>query len=85
MKQTAFALGFTWALMLVAFKLNDCPPHYELGQTYAQVQTVCPAMEKQARWADSTSAAYLCPTDSVVVVGSKYTGKSIGFFKWNGQ
>lgn len=86
MKTTAFALAFTWAVFLTAYKRNDCPREFRIGQTYQDIKDgPCPDIEKQARWADSTTASYLCPSKMVVVVGSRQTRKMVGFFLWNGQ
>ena len=61
----------------------DCPPHFELGQTYHEIQsTVCPDIDSVAafRADDSVHVAYFCPSKQTMVVGDRRTGKVDAFF-----
>jgi len=60
-----------------------CPPHFELGQTYHEIQTgVCPSIDSVASFIseDSTHVGYACQVKRTMVVGDRRTGKMDAFF-----
>lgn len=87
MKVMEFLIAATIGALLIAWiPQSDCSKDFRIGQTYAEIQKgPCPDIERQARWADSATAAYLCPSQMVVAVGDRHSGKMVGFFLWNGQ
>lgn len=65
----------------------DCPPVFEIGQSYHEVQTgPCPDIDSVATFItpDSTHSGYYCRSKNVMVVGDRRTAKVDGFFLWNG-
>jgi hypothetical protein len=64
---------------------QDCPPHFELGQTYHEIQQgVCPAIDSVAAFvtADSTHSAYYCRSKHTMIVGDRRTGRMDAFFRF---
>lgn len=62
---------------------SDCPPHFELGQTYHEIQQgPCPDIDTVAslKAADSIHVAYYCKSKQTMAVGSIRTGKMDAFF-----
>lgn len=71
------------AIALIAAHKPDCPPHFDIGQTYHEVQQgPCPDIDSVAsyRAEDSVHVIYLCRSRSIAVVGNMRTGKVDGFF-----
>lgn len=61
----------------------DCPPHFDIGQNYHQIQQgVCPDIDSVAsfRAPDSVHVGYYCPSKNVMVIGDMRNGKMDGFF-----
>lgn len=61
---------------------SACPPHFQLGQTYHEVQQVCPDIDSLPSFkaADSVHVGYLCRSKNTMAVGSIRTGRMDAFF-----
>lgn len=76
-------LPFAALILVGAAHRPDCPPHFDIGQSYHEVQQgPCPDIDSVAsfRAPDSVHVAYYCKSKNVMVVGDMQTGKMDGFF-----
>lgn len=76
------------AAALFVPRADPCPPHFDIGQTYHEVQQgPCPDIDSVAsfRAPDSVHVGYYCPSKRVMVIGDMRTGKMDAFFLYNSQ